>query len=359
MHILFLVPYPLGEAPSQRFRFEQYLNNLKARGHTYVFESFMDIGTWQFIYKPGNYFLKTLGIIKSFFRRFLVLFKVSQFDLVFIHREATPLGPPVIEWIIAKILKKKIIYDFDDAIWIANTSDENALISKIKYPDKVAKICQWSYKISCGNAYILDFAQQFNSNAFYSPTTIDTENLHNPALYKRTRTEESPLIIGWTGTHSTLPYLSIIMPVLEALEQTYTFTFQVIANKSPDFKLKEFQFKTWNKETEIQDLLSFDIGLMPLAEDRWAEGKCGFKALQYMALEIPAVVSPVGVNSEIVQEGISGFLCKDSDEWYNKIEKLLLDAALRKEMGIKGREKVIKDYSVLSNTDNFLELFDK
>lgn len=359
MHILFLVPYPLDEAPSQRFRFEQYLGVLKEQGYTFAFESFISNKTWQLIYQPGKYAHKISGTIKSFLLRFSLLFRITQFDFIFIHREATPIGPPIIEWIIAKILKKKIIYDFDDAIWIANTSKENMLVSKIKLADKVEKICQWSYKVSCGNAYLLAFAQQFNKNSFYNPTTIDTEGLHNPNLYAPKELEEKPLVIGWTGTHSTLAYLEMILPVLEALEKKYVFTFQVIANKPPDFKLKSLQFKDWNKETEIQDLLRFDIGLMPLAEDQWSAGKCGFKALQYMALEIPAVVSPVGVNRNIVEEGVNGFLCKGFDEWYKKIEILILDAALRKELGKRGRERVIKDYSILSNRDNFLGLFEK
>lgn len=356
MKVLFLVPYPFDQAPSQRFRLEQYFKILEKRSHSYTIHSFMDEKTWQNIYKSEKNLLKALGIIKGFMSRLLMLFKVHQFDFIFIHREASPIGPPIFEWIIAKILLKKIIYDFDDAIWLPNTSDQNKIAAGLKWHLKVRQICQWSYKISCGNQYLCNFALQFNKNVVLNPTTIDTKKIHNSALYPPDNNLKP--VIGWTGTHSTLPYLEIIVPVLQQLELQYDFTFLVIANKTPDLPLKCLKFKFWSKETEIQDLMKFDIGLMPLNDDIWAKGKCGFKALQYMALEIPAVASPVGVNRSIVEDGVNGYLCDTSVEWYNKIEILLRNPELRVKLGQKGRHKVINNYSVASNSDNFLGLFE-
>jgi glycosyltransferase involved in cell wall biosynthesis len=100
-----------------------------------------------------------------------------------------------------------------------------------------------------------------------------------------------------------------------------------------------------------------DIGIMPLPDDEWAKGKCGFKALQYMSLEIPAVVSPVGVNSEIVENGVQGFWCLSESEWFTRLEQLILNPEERKQMGRLGRQKVIQRYSVRSNTATFLSLF--
>ncbi len=131
----------------------------------------------------------------------------------------------------------------------------------------------------------------------------------------------------------------------------------VIADKAPDFKLDNLEFKKWSKETEIEDLLQFDIGIMPLIDDAWARGKCGFKSLQYMSLEIPALASPVGVNQTMIDQGINGYLCTTENDWLISLEQLMFDPLLRKNIGARGREKVVSNYSVISNSSNFLGLF--
>ncbi|MCH8317762.1 MAG: glycosyltransferase, partial [Bacteroidetes bacterium] len=157
--------------------------------------------------------------------------------------------------------------------------------------------------------------------------------------------------------HSTLEYLDIILPVICKLEKKYSFEFWIISNKKPKFKLRSLVFKQLEKSTEVSDLLNLNIGLMPLKDDEWAKGKCGLKALQYMALGIPPVVSPVGVNKSIVDHKVDGFWCETSDDWYYYLEKLILDTDLRTEIGKCARDKVMKHYSVTSNKDNFLSLF--
>ncbi len=284
------------------------------------------------------------------------MFKVGKYNYVFVHREAAPLGPPLFEWILAKILRKKIIYDFDDAIWLPATSIHNRHVAYFKWNKKVAYICKWSYKISCGNAYLAEFAKKYNNKVIINPTTIDTENLHiiNDSMQK---SEDIP-ILGWTGTHSTIPYLKLIESALQKLEVKHSFILQVISNQPPDLNLSRLNYIEWNKLTEIQDLQNIDIGLMPLNEDNWSQGKCGFKSLQYMALAIPALVSPVGVNKNIIEHGENGFHCKNEEDWILYIEKLINDKMLRKKMGVKGRIKVVEQFSILSNKENFLKLFE-
>jgi len=140
MKILILAPYPAKEAPSQRFRFEQYLPALTEAGFEIDFQPFIQLTTWQILYKPGHLLQKALGILKGFVSRKIILFKMGKYDYVFIHREVAPLGPPIFEWIIAKILKKKIIYDFDDAIWLANTSENNKIAAAFKWHHKAINI---------------------------------------------------------------------------------------------------------------------------------------------------------------------------------------------------------------------------
>lgn len=353
MKILFVDPYPYGKAPSQRFRFEQYLPLLAEAGHTYKMASFLDEQTWGILYKPGHALSKVKGILKGFLSRFLLLFTLPGYDFVFIHREASPIGPPWFEWAAAKIFRKKIIYDFDDAIWLANTSENNKVVAGIKWHQKVNAICKWAYKVSCGNAYLQQYAAQFNRRAIINPTTIDTLNLHNQV--KDQNTEQ--VVIGWTGTHSTIKYIAPLVPVIKRLEAHYDFIFCVISNKAPDFNLSSLVFKPWQKESEIADLLSFNIGVMPLEDDPWAKGKCAFKALQYMSLGIPAVVSPVGMNVEVVDSNVNGYVCRTEDEWYSSLERLITDPETRKKMGEAARGKIIKNYSVTANQGNFLQLF--
>lgn len=349
------MPYPSGQAPSQRFRFEQYLSALTTAGHTYELESFLSPATWAILYEPGQALAKARGILGGFGRRLMLLARVPAFDFVFIHREAAPLGPPVLEWLIAKVLRKRIIYDFDDAIWLANTSEANRIAAGLKWHHKVASICRWAYKNSCGNAYLAAYARQFNTQSIVNPTTIDTEHLHNRV---RDQAIPSRLVIGWTGTHSTLKYLDQVVPVLAQLEaEGLDFEFRVISNQPPALPLRSLVFVPWSKETEIADLLTFHVGLMPLEDDQWAKGKCAFKALQYMALGVPALVSPVGMNTEVVQNNYNGYVCTTSADWESRLRQLLDNPELRQRLGVAARATVVERYSVRANTLNFLGLF--
>lgn len=354
MNILFVVPYPEGEAPSQRFRFEQYFDALRDAGHTYTVSPFLDLATWRILYKPGNGLKKALGILKGFGRRLKMLFSLHQYDWVFIHREAAPLGPPLFERLITKVFRKKVIFDFDDAIWLPNTSDENKIAARLKWHQKTASICRWSYRISCGNDYLANWARQYNSEVVKNPTTVDTEHLHNQLKEH----QQGTVTIGWTGTHSTLKYLQPLEGTLKRLASKHpNLRFLIISNAAPDLQISELEFLPWSKATEAADLLKIDIGLMPLTADRWSEGKCGFKALQYMALGIPAVVSPVGVNTAIIQHGHNGFLANSPQEWESYLSQLIINPELRAQMGKLARERIDGEFSVSANRTNFLRLF--
>jgi glycosyltransferase involved in cell wall biosynthesis len=367
MKVLFLFPYPVGKSPSQRFRFEQYLESLKKAGIEFDLAPFWGTTAWPDLYRSGRYLQKAMGLLRGTAARFMVLFTAHRYQFVFIHREVLPLGPPVMEWLLSRVIRKKIIYDFDDAIWLPNTSEENRIVSSFKWHSKVKSICRWSHKVSCGNSYLAAFAKQFNASVIINPSTIDTERLHNPAHYDfspkesgvlRTKSRDT-IALGWTGTHSTLKYIDSLVPVLQQLESAYPLLrLVIIANKMPSLAVQSLTFLPWTKEHEIEDLLKLDIGIMPLSDDVWARGKCGFKALQYMALGIPAVVSPVGVNTEIIEHGVNGFLCSTEEEWLACLKSLIDDPALREQVGRQGRKRVIDHYSVLSNTSNFLSLFE-
>jgi glycosyltransferase involved in cell wall biosynthesis len=152
-------------------------------------------------------------------------------------------------------------------------------------------------------------------------------------------------------------YLHEIVPVMEVLSRKFDFDFVVISNQVPDFELSNLKFIPWNKATEIADLARLNIGIMPLSEDAWAKGKCGFKALQYMALGIPALVSPVGVNVDIVQEDYNGYICATQADWEKALTSLLLAPDKRVALGKNSRKYIEEEFSVLANKNNFLALF--
>lgn len=352
--IIFLSPYPFNQAPGQRFRYEQYLELLKTNGFEYELLSFLSPATNQILYKKGYTFKKIVGVLDGFLRRFKHLAKCYNADYVFIYREASPIGYPFYEWFLTKIMRKKIIYDFDDAIWLPVVSANNKLALHLKYANKVKYICKLAYKVSAGNDYLCANAKKFGAKiVVLNPTTIDTEKMHNQLKTQ----EKDRLTIGWTGTHSTLCYLNEIVPIIANLQKQFDFNFVVICNQNPQYDLKNYQYVEWKEATEISDLLQLHIGLMPLTFDAWAEGKCGFKALQYMALGIPAVVSPVGVNTKIVDDDVNGYICNNLLEWENKLTILINDTQKRISMGKAAREKILKEYSVQSNSQNFLNLF--
>ena len=355
MRVLFLLPYPLHRAPSQRFRVENLLPLLEEAGIEYTLRPFMDEKTWNVLYKGGSALQKAAGILKGFRRRwYTVLREAKHYDWIFIHREAAPLGPPLLESYLKNVLHKRIIYDFDDAIWIPNTSAENKLAARLKAFWKVPRICRWAHTVTAGNDFLCDFARKnTEGNIVRIPTVVDTEHRYN----RLKQHGEGKPVVGWTGSHSTLKYLDGILPLIRELQEELAFTFLVIADKAPEISLKDWEFVAWNTETEIEDLLRMDIGLMPLTADPWSEGKCGFKLIQYLSLGIPALASPVGVNSAIVVEGENGYLCEDPEAWKRNLRRLIGDAMLRNRMGAAGRQKMVAEYSIRAIQPTLFSIF--
>jgi len=357
MKVLFIVPYPADLSPSQRFRFEQYLGLMQLQGYQYEIHSFLLPHNWKLFADRGRLIAKITALVTGYSRRIPLLVRAAKFDRIFIHREAAPLGPPLLEWFIARVLRKKIIYDFDDAIWLTDRVHESLIARILRSRSKVESVCRMSYRVSCGNMYLASYARKFNSNVVVNPTTIDTQFRDPPRPRKHGM--QPGLTIGWTGTQSTLKYLEPLGKVVgHIIAKHPDVQFCIVADKSPTFKWPSTRFVPWVKATELEDLLNFDIGVMPLPDDDWARGKCGFKALQYMALGIPTIASPVGVNEEIIQHGKNGLLASSDDEWIACLERLILDETLRKSLGTAGEQTVTDRYSVKSNSKLFLSLFD-
>lgn len=352
--VLFLVPYPLHSAPSQRFRFEQYLHLLAEHGLSYRVQSYLQPATWQVLYRKGFFLHKTWGVISGMLRRYALLATMHRYQYVFIHREAAPLGPPLYLWLLAKVWRKKIVYDFDDAIWIKNHSVINKFPAAFKWYSTTTLLMKWSCRNACGNDYLRRYASLHNPQSVLLPTTVDTEKVHNRI---RVRNENEIPVIGWTGTLTTVRYLEAIVPVLSELHQQFRFRTLVISDIPPAFSLPEMTHKPWRLETEIEDLLEIDIGLMPLETDRWSEGKCGLKVIQYMALGIVPIATFTGASAQIIQHGINGFICQHTNEWSLYLHQLLADPQLLRKMAALTRQRIVEHYSVKAQSGTFLRLF--
>ncbi len=355
--VLFLGTYPKGIGASQRFRLEIYLPELEKAGILYEYHPFLREEEYIIWYEQGNLWPKTKALIFGFFKRIRLMARLARFDKVFIQREAAPLGPPIFEWYIGRVLKKAIIYDIDDAIWIPNYSKANARFKNLKCFWKVDKIIKWSSTVIAGNHFLAEHCRSFNTEVQIIPTVVDTEQRHNPELYEK-RNNRIP-VIGWTGSLSTNVYLEGLQNVFLHLEKSHPFKLLVISNARPHLTCNNLEYRPWTSENEIHDLSEMDFGIMPLDhEDEFARGKCGFKIIQYMAMEIIAVASPIGINRELIKEGVNGFLCSNENEWISKLEWLLnsFHEKSTAEMRRAGRSQIVSNYSKQSQLDRFIEI---
>jgi len=354
MRILILAIRAPNQTPSQRFRFEQYLGALERRGAKLDFSWLMDDRDARVLYSPGNVARKAALAMRSVAQRLAETVKFRRYDAVFVQRQAMLVGGAVIERL-AKASGAKLIYDFDDAIWINDASSYNRRFSWLKNTAKVPRIIEMADLVIAGNGYLADYARGFNSNVAVIPTTIDTDVYIPRAAGSR---NGDAVCIGWSGSFSTIGHLKTALPVLRRLREKYgrRVRFRVIGDAGYRNEELEIVEVPWRAETEVQDLYDLDIGLMPLPDDEWSRGKCGCKGLQYMALSIPAVMSPVGANREIIQPGKNGFLPATEDEWVETLSSLIESPALRAEIGEAGRRRVEESYSVNAWRDRFCDL---
>jgi glycosyltransferase involved in cell wall biosynthesis len=331
MRVLALVPYLYDTAPGQRFRFEQWAPLLEKEGIFCDFVSFEDKLLHATLHQPGRTQQKMRLILRALTRRLRLLKKLKDYDVVLVHREAALVGPPIIERAIAR-RGVPMIYDFDDAIFLPATSEANKYMGWLKFHAKTSEIISLCQHVMAGNEYLADFARQSNRHVTIVPTTIDTDKY---TIEKRATND--PPIIGWSGSFSTVQYLETLRPALEKLATQEAYQLRVIGTPKYDFSAAPAQVMAWKSASEVSDLRPMDIGVMPLPDDQWTRGKCGLKGLQYMALGIATVMSPVGVNSDIIRDGQNGFLAATEDEWLHKLGALLRDDDLRRHMGQAGR----------------------
>ncbi|MEQ9405269.1 MAG: glycosyltransferase family 4 protein [Cyclobacteriaceae bacterium] len=350
--VLFLTLHRKDRSPGQRFRHEQYLKYLNENGYEIAYSNMLNSTQDRTFYGSGNILGKVLIGISSSFKRFKDLLRAGRFDYIFIYRDAFFFGT-CFEWLF-KRSGAKLIFDFDDSIWLHDENTNQSFFQKLKNPAKTGKIISYCDLIIAGNEYLAEYALQFNRNVVIIPTTIDLEE------YSRIDVKKGEKIcIGWSGSFSTIKHFESAIEPLKLIRQKFgdRISIKVIGDGNYENDTLKIKGLPWKKDSEIKDLCEIDIGIMPLPDDNWSKGKCGLKGLQYMALEIPTIMSPVGVNSDIIQDGVNGFLASSTKEWVEKLTILIEDPDLRLKMGKAGRKTVEKEYSVEANKEKWLKVF--
>jgi glycosyltransferase involved in cell wall biosynthesis len=332
-----LVPYPPCHAPGQRYRIEQWAPHLLSLGVEVTLFPFLSPRGMATLHGAGNLTLKALETGRGYLRRASQLLRLGAYDVAYVYRELALLAPA---WLEAGLSRRRpFVFDFDDAIYLPAASRANAWAAALKSPRKTAALCRLGAHVTVGNESLATYARPLARSVTVIPSTIDTEH-----YVVRDRPANPRPIVGWTGSVTTIPHLEALAPVLSNLRGLLPYDLRVIGGM-PVLPNVEVQTLPGRAETEVEDLRPLDVGLMPLPDDEWSRGKCGMKALQYMALGIPPVVSPVGVNAVIVRDGVNGFHARNDNEWIGKLLLLLRDPELRRRLGAEARRTVEEGYS--------------
>lgn len=347
MKILGLASYPV-EAAATRFRLAQFVEPLAERGIQLDIEPFLSSKQFREFYAPGGAVRKALGLVPAGLRRIGDVVRASRYDAVIVQREAVFFGPAVFEWLIKTVGHRPMVLDLDDATYVSYLSPSYGRVgSLLKFFGKTNKLIDRADLVTCGNRFIAEYCERRGAKTAVIPTIAD------PEVFRPSERENKVPVVGWIGTHSTYPFLESIFPVLESLAEKHRFVLKIVGAQRPNISLKNIDIinEAWALDREVADFQSLDIGVYPItvsgsASKEWLQGKSGFKAIQYLAVGVPFVMSPVGVCAEIGEPGVTHFNAVTSEDWYNALARLLSDGELRKRMGEKGREHSLANYNV-------------
>jgi glycosyltransferase involved in cell wall biosynthesis len=343
MKVLVLTPGLYDSAPGPRFRIEQWSRLLETQGYEFRFLPFEDRALHDCLYSPGQVLEKCRLMLSAVLRRLASSAALPKCDVVFLYREAAALGPAICERLIA-LRRVPVVYDFDDPIWIRYRSPVNRWFTLLRAQAKTASICRLSTSVIVGNRLLAQYASLYSKIVNVVPSTIDMRNYP----LRAPRSTSTVITLGWTGSHSTLPFLEKVLACLRRVAEQRRFRLVVISHTdsyripNPGFEVVS---RRWNAATEAEDLSDIDIGLAPFPNSGWTPWRCHGKVLQYMAAAIPCVASSIGVIPDYIQDGVAGYLVQREEDWPDRIVRLIDDESLRVRMGENGRQIVQASYS--------------
>jgi glycosyltransferase involved in cell wall biosynthesis len=337
-HVLVLTRYgSLGA--SSRIRFFQYFPYLQGHGISLVSDALVNDVLLESRYLNAKYGYGELVI--AYLKRIWILLFKTRFEILWIEKEALPWFP--LWWELILLRRRPYILDFDDAIFHNYDLHPNRIV-RFLYGRRIDGLMRHAALVVAGNNYLAQRARDAGAGRVeVLPTVIDLERY---AGHRQLQPIDTPLRIVWIGSPSTVIYLNLLAKPLQSLAKRYPFVLRAIGGTPEPMSGVEVELVDWTEETEVARIGECAVGIMPLLDSPWEQGKCGYKLIQYMACELPVVASPVGVNCEIVAHAEDGYLAKDDDEWVSALSTLLNDAELRKSMGRKGRLKVEETYCI-------------
>jgi len=348
MRILALTTNPI-EGASTRYRVLAYIPYLERQGCTVDLHPFFPSKSLAAVYSSGELLGKLYYVVEGFQKR-LSRLRRHRYDLVLVHRELFPLGLKVFLGRLGKI-GAQVVYDYDDDAMFLPQRQSRGLLGRLENTDSVREIMALSNLVIAGNDFLAAYARQYNRNVMVLPTAVDIEKFR--PRYSSQRADRCT--IGWIGSHTTVKYLYSLRSIFERLAKTHSFELKVVgASFSLSLNGLHVRQQGWSLEREVWDFQNCDIGVYPLWDDDWSKGKCGFKAIQFMAVGVPVIASEVGVNREIIQDGVNGFLAASEQEWCDKLALLLKNPDLRREIGLAGRKIVEERYSLDVNAPKLL-----
>lgn len=322
------------QGASSRLRSYQHHPHLKRRAISVEVTPLFSDRYIQDLYSGDRNRLKYA--IKSYIRRFFHLGKCGRFDAIWIEKELFPWLPSLFESVLGRTSIPYLV-DYDDAIFHRYDQHDSHVVRRL-LGRKIAHVMANASVVTVGNEYLADYAREAGaSHVERIPTAVDVDR------YEPVYRTDGPFTVGWIGTPYTARYLSQIAPALLDLSDDELRVLLVGAGDM-DIDGVTSEVRKWSEETEVDDVQEFDVGIMPLPDDPFERGKCGYKLLQYMACGKPVVASPVGVNEQIVDG--CGYSARTTDEWVDALRTLRDDPERRFELGKRGREKVEEEYSV-------------
>ncbi|MBX3260967.1 MAG: glycosyltransferase family 4 protein [Labilithrix sp.] len=341
--IVFTVKPP-GVSPGQRFRLEQWAPYVRERdGIEMDFVPFESPELTSVLYETGRTAEKALWVLRDFLRRAAHVVRARRYDAAVIYREASLIGPAIWERVLARA-GIPFILDFDDAIWMpTQVSKANGLFAKLHFVGKTSTLCRLASAVTVGNEFLARYARERNPSTFVLPTSIDLKAY--PVRQEASPAE--PFVVSWSGSMHTLYNFEEARPALERLAQRRRLVVKVICNNPPSRPIAgaENVFVPWREQGEADAIGDTHVGIMPLQDEPYMRGKCGLKALQFMATGRPVVVSPVGMNSDLIQSGRNGFLARTPDEWVDALEMLAASPELRRRLGRAARSTIEEGYA--------------
>ena len=355
MRVLVLTPYPYGTTAGPRSSFELWEPVLRRAGISFDYAVFETERLHRILYAHGHSAQKTLEMMRAYVQFIPKVRHLDEYDAVLVNREATLIGPAIVErWVTRH--GKPLIYLLDDPLYIPYRSPANGWLSYLKFFGKVKTLCRSSAVVLANSPSHCAFARRYNANVWQIPSLVDGE-LYTGWKPRQTNATPDRIRVGWSGSPSTIANLQVIRRPLRALSARADV--EVVMIGADDFGLPELPHTKvrWRAATEVEDLRRLDVGLVPVPLTRWTPHKFYLKLIQYMALGIPPVATPLGSNATVITDGETGFLARDDAEWERTVGRLVRDAELRERIGQRAAALAHKRFTLQSNAEKIVAAF--